>query len=310
MRLRGGPSTWRDRLTSAPRALVLPHFDFMNILVTGGSGFLGSAIVNRLREEGHTVATFDARDGCDIRDGIDCRIAAKGRDVVVHLAGVLGTDELFDAVHDAIDVNVTGTANVLDACVDAGAGYVGITMPAVFASVYTATKVAAQRLALAYHHSKGLPVCHVRAFNAYGAGQAHGPGHPRKIIPAFSCEAWSRRPLGIWGDGTQGVDLVDADDIAAVFAGAIHVVNGATIDAGTGHAMSVLDAAEIVLDVTGSRSGLRHLPMRRGEVPTAIVAKGEGWDLITPNRIPKWRPDRLAETIRSYRNHPLATVAS
>lgn len=281
----------------------------MRIVVTGGSGFIGTAVVNRLREDGHEVAGFDSRQGGDVRDPSACLERIDGADVVVHLAGVLGTDELFDAVQHAVDVNVTGTVNVLDACAKVGARYCAVTMPPVFPSVYTATKVAAQRLASAYHHSRDLPVSHVRAYNAYGSGQANGPGHPRKIIPAFACEAWSGQPLTIWGDGLQTVDLVHVDAIADVFAAAVHVGDDTVIDAGTGHALSVLDVAELVLTVTGSKAGLRHLPMRRGEVPTAIRAQAEGWHLLRPSQRPRWDPELLAETVIAYRDHPTARAA-
>lgn len=279
--------------------------------MTGGSGFIGGAVVERLRADGHKVDSFDARLGLDVRDPDACLVAFDGADVVVHLAGVLGTDELFDEVQHAVDVNVKGTVNVLEACARVGTRFVGITMPPVFPSIYTATKVAAQRLASAYHHSLGLEVCHVRAFNAYGPRQANGDGHPRKIVPAFACEAWSGRPLTIWGDGTQTVDLVHVDAIADVFAAAVHVGDDSVIDAGTGHALSVLDVAELVITATGSKSGVRHLPMRRGEIPTHIRADGEGWRHLERLgvRPPRWETARLLETVISYRDHPSAQAA-
>jgi hypothetical protein len=96
--------------------------------------------------------------------------------------------------------------------------------------VYTATKVAATRLASAYHHTHGLPVSHVRAFNAFGPGQAHGPGHPQKIIPTFAVEAWAGRPIPIWGDGNQTVDLIHTSDLARMLVDAIDHGDDVTFD--------------------------------------------------------------------------------
>ena len=278
----------------------------MNILITGGSGFIGRSVQKALIGAGHEVDTYDRVDGYDILN----RAALMGRvanvDTVIHLAGVLGTDELFDNPYTAVDVNITGTLNVLDACVEHGADYVGITMPQVFPSIYTATKIAATKLATAYHHTHGVGVCHVRAYNAFGPGQAHGPGHPRKIIPAFSVEAWSGEPLIVWGDGTQTVDLISTNELANIFSEAIWVTDDSVIDGGTGHQWTVNEVAEYVIQVTGSRSKIEHRPMRRGELPTKIGATGEGWYHLVD--LPKFWLGELDDAIYSYRNHPSTIV--
>lgn len=277
----------------------------MRILITGGSGFLGTAIADFLREYGHEVFSYD-RSGSpknDVRDRLTTIDAVHGFNTVIHLAGILGTDELFDNPQDAVDVNITGTLNVLDACVEHGADYVGITMPQVFPSIYTATKIAATKLATAYHHTHGIGVCHVRAYNAFGPNQHHGPGHPRKIIPAFSIEGWSNKPLVIWGDGEQTVDLISTRSLAHIFKDAIWVTDDSTIDGGTGVQWSVNDVASYVIERTGSTAGVEHRPMRRGETPTRIGASGEGWFHLT--ECPRFNLIELDQAIESYKDHPL-----
>lgn len=276
------------------------------ILVTGGAGFIGSAVVAHLERRGEPARVLDLPAG-DIRDAAAMNAAVRNCDGVIHLAGMLGTHELFDTPQAAVDTNVSGTLNVLSACVAHGARYVGITMPQVFPSVYTATKVAATRLASAFHHTYGLPVSHVRAFNAYGPGQHHGPNHPQKIIPTFAVEAWAGRPIPIWGDGTQTVDLIHTDDLARMLVDALGHGDDVTFDGGTGVAYTVTEIAELVLELTGSTAGIKYLPMRRGEIPTAIVATGEGWDRLG------WRPSPnldLLHTVESYRTHQLARPAA
>ena len=81
-----------------------------------------------------------------------------GADSVIHLAGVLGTHELFDAPAEAVRVNVLGSLNVMQWCLNNHAQYTGILMPDVFPSIYTATKVAAKRLADALYHSSAPSV--------------------------------------------------------------------------------------------------------------------------------------------------------
>ena len=243
----------------------------MRIAVTGGSGFLGQAAIRAAEAAGHEAWSFDRAHGNDVLGDL---AALKGADTVVHLAGMLGTSELFDAPEAAVHANVIGTLRVLRWCQDHDAAYVGITMPPVFPSVYTATKIAADRLATAWHTAYDVPVSHVRAYNAYGPGQKWGPGHPQKILPTFARAAWEGRPLPVWGDGEQTMDLVHSDDVGRM----------------------LVDAAAM----TGSTAGVEHLPMRKGETPTRIVAGGEGWDRLD------WKPEhswqRIAQVVDWYRD--------
>jgi UDP-glucose 4-epimerase len=279
------------------------------ILITGGSGFIGGATVRELERRHHTVIPFDAHNGHDVRDAdmLDQIVKLNEVETVVHLAGVLGTHELFDVPQIAVDVNVTGTLNVLEACRRYGCGYVGITMPDVFPSLYTATKIAAQRLAWVYQQQYGLKVVHVRAFNAFGPGQAVGPGHPQKIVPTFATELAHGRPVPVWGSGGQTVDLIYVDDLAKVLADSVDYLDRlpaqmpgdrTIIDAGTGTAFTVLDVVRAVARHLGVDPVVKFLPMRRGEVETHIVATGEGWEHIGDK--PEFDPSDLANTVAWY----------
>ncbi len=277
------------------------------IAVTGGRGFIGAAVRRQLRDVADVV-TIDlpVHDVRTLEPG-----ALDGCHNVIHLAGMLGTAELFDSVTPAIMTNTAGTAQVLKAAQAAGAGYTGITMPRVFPSVYQATKTGARELERAWHYSFGLPVSRVRAFNAYGPGQKHGPGHPAKIVPVFATEAWAGRPIPIWGDGEQLVDLIHVDDLARLLVEATRHGDDFTLDGGTGTSMAVGKVAQLVLDITGSAAGVVHKPMRPGEIarkhPQAdpgwepIVATGEGWERLD------WQPsfdrEAFARAVESYRGH-------
>lgn len=272
----------------------------VKIAVTGGSGFLGRAAVQAAQDAGHEAWSVDLASGFDVMSPPMLAEGLADADTVIHLAGVLGTSELFDAPAYAVDVNIKGTLNVLDWCRTNKAGYVGITMPPVFPSVYTATKVCAQRLASAWHTAYDVPVAHVRAFNAYGPGQAHGPGHPQKILPTFARAGWDNRPIPVWGDGEQTVDLVHADDVGRMLVDACAHGDDAVFDAGTGRSVSVNSLASFVIGYTGSTAGIEHLPMRAGETATRIVAEGEGWERLT------WKPelvwDQVGIAVESYRS--------
>lgn len=265
------------------------------VMVTGSSGFIGRAVVKELKKLGHKTIEFDRANGKDLLNPADVIYG----DAVIHLAGVLGTSELFDRPSEAVDVNVKGTLRVLDAARLRRMAYVGITMPQVFPSIYTATKICATKLATAYHVAYGTKVSHVRAFNAFGKGQAHGSRHPRKILPALSTEAWQGKPLIIWGDGTQKVDLIDTDQLAKMLVRAINFGEDEVIDGGTGISMTVNEVAASILEITGSKSEVEYRPMRKGELPTDICATGEGWELL--GWTPKFNYDKFVEAVKSYK---------
>lgn len=287
----------------------------MRIAVTGGAGFLGQSVIEHGLAAGHDMHVIDrnsTRTGraADVSHWGD--IAGALDEIrpehVIHLAGVLGTSELFDGfnANRAVKVNVGGALNVIQWCTEQQAGYTTITMPdSGWANVYAATKGCAVQLAEAYRRHKGLRVSNVCAYNAYGPAQAHGPGHPQKIIPTFARRAWAGHPIQVWGDGEQTVDLVHADDIARMLIDATRFGDGETFDAGTGEALTVNQVADFVNEVTGrmdtsSDRCIEYLPMRAGEDPgTEIVATGRGWNLLGWHPVMDWT--LLRECIESYR---------
>lgn len=269
----------------------------MRVAISGSGGFIGSAVARAVADAGHEVIPFDKVNGNDILGDLSGLNRAEH---VIHLAGVLGTSELFDTAEEAVDVNVKGTVRILNWCKDNGAGYTGVTLPPVFRSVYTATKMCADALTTAWHEAFGVPTSTVRAFNVFGIGQKWGPGHPQKFLPTFATRAWAGKPIQIWGDGEQTMDVVSTGDLARMFVDAIRHGDNVLFDAGCGEEISVNEFAAHVLKVTGSTAGVEYLPMRIGEVPSRIKAEGEGWDRLD------WRPrldwDEVDEAINWYRD--------
>jgi UDP-glucose 4-epimerase len=283
----------------------------VKVLVTGGRGWIGRATCAQLERRGHVPVPVDRRPHkddpiVDVTNQADLWPVIREVDHVIHLAGVLGTHELLDQPRRAVNVNVMGGLNVVTACSEFDVGLTEITMPRVNPSLYAATKAAAMDIALAYLAAGKLRCSFVRAYNAYGPGQAYGGDHPQKIIPTFASRGWAGEPLPVWGDGLLWVDLVHVDDVARMLVEAMAFGDGQVFDAGSGYVQTVQTIAERVIQLTGNRSKIDYLPARPGERLHSTdrdVAKGEGWELLWG-----WRPvfdlERLAEAVDSYRPVP------
>lgn len=275
----------------------------MKVLVTGGAGWIGQATCRVLEDRGHEPVIYDRTHGGDVRDPDAVDSFVKDSDHVIHLAGLLGTHELFDHPYAAADVNVMGSLNITVACSKYSVGLTEITMPRVNPSLYAATKACAMDMALAYQHSDLLRCSFVRAYNAYGPGQAYGGDHPQKILPTFASKAWAGEDIPVWGNGELWTDLVHVDDVARMLVEAMAFGDGQCFDAGSGYPQTVLEVARKVLAHTGSDSKIVHLDPRKGERLTstdADVARGENWDLLNGWR-PVFDPERFAAAIDSYR---------
>jgi dTDP-glucose 4,6-dehydratase len=187
------------------------------VLVTGSEGFIGSHLVERLVELGATVRAFvlynsfnswgwlddlapSVRGGLevfagDVRDSGRVDQAMQGIHTVLHLAALIAIPYSYHAPESYVDTNVRGTVNVLQAARRHGTSRVVITStsevygtaqfvpiteahPLVGQSPYAATKIAADQLAMSFHHSYGLPVAILRPFNSFGPRQS-----ARAIIP-------------------------------------------------------------------------------------------------------------------------------
>ncbi len=136
---------------------------------------------------------------------------------------------------------------------------------------YLITKRCAAEMALMYHRHLGLKVVVVRALNVYGPGQHWGRIH--KAVPTFIVAAIKGEPLPVLGDGTQIADLIHVSDACEILIRSLdYGVWGESIDACTGVPMRVIDMANMIIDISGSKSSIEHRPMRKGEPIHSIQA--------------------------------------
>jgi len=254
------------------------------VLVTGGSGFIGQHVAEELFERGMDPVIYDRQRRADpvfetilgdIRDGDSVTEAVAHTDAVIHLAGVLGTQETIDNPRPAAATNVLGGLNVFQAIRQ-------YKVPAVYICVgnhwmensYSITKTTAERFARMFNQEHGTHIAIMRVLNAYGPGQGlpypWGPSKVRKIMPTFIAQALSGQPISVYGDGEQVMDMVYVEDVARGLVDGLTADHTVTHEIGTGRATTVNEIAETILSIVGGGE-IEHVPMRRGEPPKSTV---------------------------------------
>jgi nucleoside-diphosphate-sugar epimerase len=241
----------------------------MRCLVTGGSGFIGNALIQRLIRERCRVFNFDIKEGYDIDNNYSLSLIMDDfdPDIIFHFAGVLGTASLMRDPVLAEQVNTIGTINVLDHALthEVPVVFASKPLPANWYNPYNISKRAAENYCEMYKLYYKVKVTVLKFFNVYGPGQYYT--ETQKFIPSFIHHALKNEPIPIYGSGHQLVDPVYVDDCIHA---SIEVMKqqcwGETIDVGSGINYPVQDIAWHVIKITGSDSGLIRLPMRKGEV--------------------------------------------
>lgn len=255
------------------------------VLVTGGNGFLGRYVCERLTEDGVEPVVLDRyRDAGeteydtilgDIRDATAVTDAVAHVDAVIHLAGVLGTQETIANPRPAVETNVLGGLNVLEACAQYDVPLVNIAVGnSGFLNTYSISKTTVEHFAQMFVKERGATVAIVRALNAYGPRQVaaapFGPSKVRKIAPSFICRALASEPIEIYGDGSQVMDMIHARDVADVLVRAVGHSSPDVLQAGTGRRTTVNDIAKAVIAEVGGGE-IVYLPMRPGEPERSVV---------------------------------------
>jgi UDP-glucose 4-epimerase len=289
--------------------------------VTGGAGFIGSHLVDRLVGAGHEVVVIDMRRPhrpdvhyrqVDIRDVAGLVRATAGCDTVFHLAGVSNVNEAFDFPVQTFDVNVTGTARVWEAARRNGvrrtilastvwvyAGALG-EQPFTEASpialrgtghVYTASKLGSELAVTSAAELYGQEYTILRYGIPYGARMRE-----ELVIPRFVRKALSGKTLTIHGDGLQFrnyvyvEDLVEAHILALGEGGANEVFN-----LEGPKPISIRHMAEVVRDLVDRTLAIEFIPARPGDYAGQAVSGDKAAGVLG------WRPEtEFREGMRRY----------
>jgi UDP-glucose 4-epimerase len=272
----------------------------MTALVTGGGGFVGSHLVEHLLERAEHVVVLDdfssgqprnlehlvGTDDLDLVRGsiLDAKLVDDlvGQcDVVYHLAAAVGSKMINEQPLESLRVNIHGTEIVLESAVAHGT-------PILFASTseiygknydvplgeqddrvvgspwkskwsYSESKAIGEFMAYSLWSSAGLPVVIVRLFNTVGPRQT---GRYGMVVPRFVDQALSGQALTVYGDGEQTRCFCHVDDVVRAIAALAEnpEARGKAVNLGGSEETTIRNLAERVITVTGSSSGIVHLP--------------------------------------------------
>lgn len=263
----------------------------MKVVVTGGSGFIGSHIAEELARRGDEVIIVDiVPPEFELPVGVTYKYgntlypetmveAFKGAEEVYDVAGVLGTSELLFDNGRAIDTNIRGTFNCLELARQMGVKrFFYPTKPNDWLNTYSITKHAGERFCEMYREIYGMDITVLRWFNAYGARQHLYP--VRKAVPLFIIQALYGLDLEVYGDGEQTVEMVYVEDMARIVVDATRQSLGVkarkVIDLGSGQVMTVNHLCQEIIRIVNehfreTKSKIKHLPMRKGEPPRTHI---------------------------------------
>jgi len=288
---------------------------FSRVLVSGGAGFIGSHLVDRLLVDGFEVVVLDNLYGGrvenvkqhigkrgfrfvrgDVRDSIVVKELVRGVGAVFHLAALVSVPESFEDPVLTNDVNVGGTLNLLRVCVgsdvkrfvyasscavygEAGSLPLREDSPLRPASPYAVSKLAAENYVRVFCEVFGLETVCLRFFNVYGSRQVYS--EYSGVMTQFINCLTKDRPLVVFGDGEQTRDFVHVQDVveANMLALKNKGVVGEVFNVATGVATTINKLANVLLSAA-NRTHLKmvHSEPRKGDIKHSVadISKARG----------------------------------
>lgn len=299
----------------------------MRVLITGGAGFIGAHLANRLVQRGAAVRVLDnlsSGDPANLLPGVnfnrgDVRDVPKlwsllqGVDVVFHLAALVSVPASVLYPREYNDVNVGGTVALLEACRDVGVRRVVLASSATVygdqpiqpvtedlapnpAVPYAVSKLAAERYLFTIGRLSGFETVALRIFNAYGPGQPLPPTHA-PVVPLFMQQIIGRGSVIVFGSGDQTRDYVYIDDVvdALVNAASAASVDQEIINVGSGQETSMRQLIEQISATVRSGANVIENVEASGGIQHLVA------DLAKSKQLLKYKPRTLlADGLRKF----------
>jgi UDP-glucose 4-epimerase len=270
----------------------------MKYLITGGSGFIGSHLAERLLDQGHSVTVIDnlstgsnnnllkVKKNIKFHHGnvLDKPLMEKliaESDYVVHLAAALGVLNIINKPLESLKTNIQGTEVVLEACEKSNKPVLIASTSEIYGKndkvplneeddrivghplksrwSYSEAKAVDESLAYFYYLEKKLPVRIVRFFNTVGPRQV---GHYGMVVPRFVTAALKNDPISVYGSGEQIRCFCHVDDAvdALLIVMASEKAIGQVFNVGNNQQISIEGLAQKIIEITGSKSKIIKVP--------------------------------------------------
>jgi dTDP-glucose 4,6-dehydratase len=311
----------------------------MRILITGGAGFIGSHLCDRLLADGHNVIAMDnlSTGSTDniahlsgherfsfIKHDVTNYIFVEGPlDAVLHLASLPSPVDYLNFPIQTLKVGALGTHKTLGLAKEKKAKFLLASTSEVYGDplvhpqtedywgnvnpigprgVYDESKRFAESLAMAYHRYHGVPTHIVRIFNTYGPRMRLDDG---RVVPNFICQALRGDPLTVYDDGSRTRSFCYVSDLVE---GMVHLLVSSEhrpVNMGNPREMTILEFAHKVLEVVGSQSSITYVQPE--DARTADDPKARQPDIGRAKEVLDWEPvvrleDGLARTADYFRH--------
>ncbi|MBK7599238.1 MAG: SDR family oxidoreductase [Acidobacteria bacterium] len=306
----------------------------MRILITGGAGFIGSHMTDRLMSEGHQVVAMDNlvtggianiehhRSNPNfefIHHDVSNHIHVQGRlDWVLNFASPASPIDYLQLPIQTLKVGALGTHNALGLAKAKGANFLLTSTSEVYGDplvhpqhedywgnvnpigprgVYDEAKRYAEALSMAYHRTHGIDVRIVRIFNTYGPRNRVNDG---RVVPTFINQALRNEPLTVFGEGNQTRSFQYVDDLIDGIRRLMDVPFNKPVNIGNPNEMTILQFAELIIRLTGSSSPIEFRPLPEDDPKTRKP------DITRAKSVLGWEPrvpvqEGLEKTIDWYR---------
>ena len=286
----------------------------MEVAVTGGSGFIGSHVVDHLVKAGHSVRVLDSHEPhrhdvywtpTDITRLSEVTGALRGCDAVFHLAAMANVNEIAAAPAESVDINVMGTATILEAIRQLGnihfvlASTVWVyeaskelhvdedtpLSPDGVSHLYMAEKVASEMLSHSYGKLYNFPVTVLRYGIPYGPRMRE-----QLVMPIFIKKALDGEPLTVAGDGLQYRNFVYVGDLADAHVRVLERKATGTFNLEGPREVAIIELAEKVCAMVPGNAGIVRTEARSGDYQGRVVSRERA------KRVLDWEPETDFET--------------